>query len=56
MQKLKFFEQKCELIDYLYKNTTIQYREKSKQMPDYSVKFESFFALQENVPTMNWLS
>ncbi|CAF0775596.1 unnamed protein product [Brachionus calyciflorus] len=55
-QKLLYFQQKCELIDYLYKQTTLKYKEPSKRSNEYNVKLDSFFALQDNMPTMNWLS
>jgi hypothetical protein len=55
-QKLGYFEQKCELINYLYKETTLKYKDPSKRSEEYNIKFESFFSLQDNAPTMNWLA
>lgn len=55
-QKLVFFEEKCELINFLYSQTTLRYKEPTKRTLEYNSKFESFFALQDNAPTMNWLS
>jgi len=36
--------------------TTIKYKDPSKFTREFNAKYESFFALQQNVPTMNWLS
>ena len=55
-QKLTYFEQKCELINYLYNETTIKYKDPSKRTEEYNAKLENFFSLKENVPTMNWLA
>ena len=51
-----FFEEKCELINFLYSQTTLKYKEPSRRSLEYNAKFESFFALQDNAPTMNWLA
>lgn len=55
-QKLIYFEEKCQLINFLYKQTTLKYKEPAKRSIEYNAKYESFFALQENAPTMNWLA
>lgn len=55
-QKLMYFEEKCELINYLYSQTTLKYKEPARRTIEYNSKFESFFALQDNAPTMNWLA
>lgn len=55
-QKLTYFEQKCNLIDFLFKQATIKYKDPAKRSSEYNDKLESFFALQDNVPTMNWLA
>jgi adenylate/nucleoside-diphosphate kinase len=55
-RKLYIFEEQCELISYLAEKTTVRYKESDKQAPDYQVKYETFFALQHNVPTLNWLT
>jgi len=55
-QKLAFFQEKCELIEFLYSQTTLKYKEPVKRSLEYNSKFESFFALQDNAPTMNWLA
>ena len=55
-QKLAYFEEKCHLVDFLYKQSTLRYKEPAKRSLEYNAKLESFFALQENVPTANWLS
>jgi adenylate/nucleoside-diphosphate kinase len=55
-QKLSYFKQKCELINFLYKETTVKYKDPSKRTEEYNIKLESFFSLQDNAPTMNWLA
>ncbi|CAF1405575.1 unnamed protein product [Rotaria sordida] len=55
-RKLYIFEEQCELISYLAKKTTVRYKDPNKQPPDYNVKYETFFALRQNVPTLNWLT
>jgi len=55
-QKLQYFEQKCQLIESIYSKTTLKYKDPNKRSPEYNQNFENFFALKENVPTMNWLA
>ena len=55
-QKLTYFQEKCQLIDFLYNQTTVKYKDPTKRSAEYNVKYESFFSLQDNVPTMNWLA
>lgn len=55
-RKLYIFEEHCELISYLAEKTTVRYKEPKKQGTDYNIKYETFFALQHNVPTLNWLT
>ena len=55
-RKLYTFEEQCELIGYLAERTTIRYKDPNKRSADYNVKYETFFALEHNVPTLNWLS
>jgi len=55
-RKLYFFEEQCELISYLAEKTPIRYKEIDKRTPDYNIKYETFFALQQNTPTLNWLT
>lgn len=55
-RKLYIFEEQCELIGYLAEKTTIRYKELSQRTPEYNVKYETFFALQQNSPTLNWLT
>ncbi|CAF4492974.1 unnamed protein product, partial [Rotaria socialis] len=55
-RKLYIFEEQCELISYLAQKTTVRYKEPQKRSPDYNVKYETFFALRHNVPTLNWLT
>ncbi|UJR31514.1 hypothetical protein I4U23_019003 [Adineta vaga] len=55
-RKLYIFEEQCELINYLAEKTTIRYKKPEKRTPEYNVKYETFFALQHNMPTLNWLT
>ena len=55
-RKLYIFEEQCELIGYLADKTTVRYKEPGKRTAEYNVKYETFFALQHNVPTLNWLT
>ncbi|CAF3709748.1 unnamed protein product [Adineta steineri] len=55
-RKLYIFEEQCELINYLAEKTTVRYKKPEKRTPDYNIKYETFFALQHNVPTLNWLT
>jgi adenylate/nucleoside-diphosphate kinase len=55
-RKLYIFEEQCELIAYLAEKTTVRYKEPEKRTVDYNVKYETFFALQQNAPTPNWLT
>ncbi|CAF0983872.1 unnamed protein product, partial [Didymodactylos carnosus] len=55
-RKLYIFEEQCELIGYLADKSTIRYKAPENRTPEYNVKYETFFALKENVPTSNWLS
>lgn len=55
-RKLYVFEEQCELIGYLAEKTTVRYKKPEKRTPEYNVKYETFFALQHNVPTSNWLT
>ncbi|CAF1144837.1 unnamed protein product [Adineta ricciae] len=55
-RKLYIFEEQCELISYLAEKTTIRYKKPEKRTPEYNIKYETFFALQHNVPTLNWLT
>ncbi|CAF2033300.1 unnamed protein product [Rotaria magnacalcarata] len=55
-RKLYIFEEQCELISYLAQKTAVRYKEPEKRSADYNVKYETFFALRHNVPTLNWLT
>jgi hypothetical protein len=55
-QKLAYFEENCQLVHFLATKTTIKYKDASKFPTEFNNKYESFFALQQNVPTMNWLA
>lgn len=55
-RKLYIFEEQCELISYLAQHTTIRYKPPERRTPDFNIKYETFFALKQNVPTLNWLS
>lgn len=55
-QKLIYFEEKCQLIDFIHSQSTLKYREPSKRSDEFNLKLENFFSLKENTPTMNWLS
>jgi adenylate/nucleoside-diphosphate kinase len=55
-QKLMYFEEKCQLIDFIHSQSTVKYKEPAKRTPEFNTKLENFFALKENTPTMNWLA
>ena len=55
-RKLYIFEEQCELIRYLSEKTTVRYKELGKRTPEFNIKYETFFALQQNTPTPNWLT
>ncbi|CAF1360856.1 unnamed protein product [Rotaria sp. Silwood1] len=55
-RKLYIFEEQCELISYLAEKTTVHYKPSEKRTLEYNVKYETFFALRQNVPTLNWLT
>ncbi|CAF2709550.1 unnamed protein product [Rotaria sp. Silwood2] len=44
-------KKQCELISYLAEKPTVRYKP-----PEYNVKYETFFVLRQNVPTLNWLT
>lgn len=55
-QKLQYFEEQCQLIRFLGRKTTLRHKDASKLSNEFNAKYESFFALKENVPTINWLA
>jgi adenylate/nucleoside-diphosphate kinase len=55
-RKLYIFEEHCQLIPFLAEKTTIRYKESDRRSVEYNVKYETFFALKQNMPTLNWLS
>ena len=50
-QKLKMFEERCNLIKYLGNNMTVQYTDPTERPFDFDTKMKSFLELKILRPT-----